>query len=848
MAISKAPHRDLAGAKALAAGFQNTLIRQMGKKADCEKYVADGIWPDAWGEPKPIVRKAAPVSTDPDDEQQESLFPDAGSSPKPATEPETDVPEVVVVQAMPEAIQETAPEHVVPVIADPLNDSIAEAISLGNICIMPPKQDGSKRPYSGQWTEYQNRKPTTTELESWYNSGLTGFGIICGAVSGNLETLDFDQRDIYPPFRQSCIDAGLGSLVERMEAGYMEHTPNGLHWLYRGSDISGNVKLAARPKEPGEKKSEGDKVQVLIETRGEGGFIITAPTSGTVHPSGKPYTLISGSLSAIPTITPEERRELHTIAKTFHVDDPQKVEVEYQRMSATGTGRPGDDYNARTHWSEVLTDWTLVFKRGEVSYLRRPGKTEGISGTVGWQGKDQFFCFSSSTEFEQQKPYDKFGVYALIHHGGDIPAATRALGKLGYGDQERTPPPKAPQASPVYEPIPPAAGEPYEPPKPLFMSFSDMMSETIRIKKLIGKLIQRGCTCQLFGPSGDGKTFVALGMSLAVSTGGIWNGYQCEKGLVIYFNGEGREGFKLRCRAWQKHHGITGQVDFHSSRSAIEFDAAGLRQVVIEVRALEQQTGQKVALIVIDTLARHLIGDENSTQNMSEFIKQVDGLRDTFPDSTALIVHHTGNNAEATGRSRGSSALKAAVDVEIQCMKYELTFTKMKDSSPPPPVGFKFKVVDLGFDEDGEPIDSCILEYGEMSPKNRKAATVKTTAAERTLLSIISGTPGITIEAVRAESYRRSLSILPDTKMNTLHTGFRRAVEGLTDKNLVYIEGASIFSGQWTNSGQNAPCPPHSTGQDRTPPLKGVTVVHYAEGQEPGFYDDELQFTDADLL
>lgn len=59
--------------------------------------------------------------------------------------------------------------------------------------------------------------------------------------------------------------------------------------------------------------------ETLIETRGECGFAICAPTYGTVNPDGE-YKLKSGGLSSIPEITPSDRKKLFTIARTFHVD------------------------------------------------------------------------------------------------------------------------------------------------------------------------------------------------------------------------------------------------------------------------------------------------------------------------------------------------------------------------------------------------------------------------------------------------------------------------------------------------------------------------------------------------
>jgi hypothetical protein len=60
-----------------------------------------------------------------------------------------------------------------------------------------------------------------------------------------------------------------------------------------------------------------DKVKTLIETRGQGGFIILAPSHGPIHPSGQPYVLLQDGFETIATITPEERRSLFELARTF---------------------------------------------------------------------------------------------------------------------------------------------------------------------------------------------------------------------------------------------------------------------------------------------------------------------------------------------------------------------------------------------------------------------------------------------------------------------------------------------------------------------------------------------------
>lgn len=319
------------------------------------------------------------------------------------------------------------------------------------------------------------------------------------------------------------------------------------------------------------------------------------------------------------------------------------------------------------------------------------------------------------------------------------------------------------------------------------------MAQKEKIRRLIGRLIERGCTGQVFGPSGDGKTFVVLDMALAITAGLEWNGHKCEQGLVLFFAGEGHGGLRRRVKAWSKSHGDPDSSNFHISRHAITFDADSVTRASQEIAALEVATGQKVALIVIDTLARHLSGDENSTRDMSEFIRQVDGLRDNFPDSTAIIVHHTGNDAEKSGRSRGSSALKAACDFEIQCMQGLLTFTKLKDGEPPPPIEFKLMPEEVGTDEEtGEAITSCYVTYGERSVKNRQGGK-SLTIPEKTLRSMVEATPGILIGELRSNYYDHVRRINPESKASALQNAFLRAYGKLTDKQIIRDDGNAIF-------------------------------------------------------
>jgi hypothetical protein len=262
--------------------------------------------------------------------------------------------------------------------------------------------------------------------------------------------------------------------VGRIEAGYCETTPGGgVHWLYRSTEVAGNTRLACRPKRREEMAHRHDKVQVLIETRGEGGYAILAPSNGRVHPTGGAYRLVSGGVTTIAHISAEERQALWDLARTF---DQTATEREMRTSSgdgeAAGSGRPGDAFNRRATWAEVLEPhgWQEVYRRGDVGYWRRPGKDRGVSATTNHTGRDTLLAFSTSTPFETvPASYSKFSVYATLNHGGDFRAAAQALGRQGYrGDTSRRAGPVSSTDPPVNTAAP-SVGLPAVPPFPVAM-------------------------------------------------------------------------------------------------------------------------------------------------------------------------------------------------------------------------------------------------------------------------------------------------------------------------------------------------------------------------------------------
>jgi hypothetical protein len=168
-----------------------------------------------------------------------------------------------------------------------------------NLATLPTKADKSPD-VKGTW------KGGITDFSQYI--GTNGVGIICGASSFGVECIDFDNH--FGDAKEI-----LSSFIEQVRDIYMayklpiESTLNGgFHLIYRCDTVEGNQKLAQRPKYCD--KIRGFKPDVLIETRGEGGFFVAAPTPG--------YRVVRNSLLEIPTISKKESSELLNVARSFN--------------------------------------------------------------------------------------------------------------------------------------------------------------------------------------------------------------------------------------------------------------------------------------------------------------------------------------------------------------------------------------------------------------------------------------------------------------------------------------------------------------------------------------------------
>lgn len=127
--------------------------------------------------------------------------------------------------------------------------------------------------------------------------------------------------------------------------------------------------------------------------------------------------------------------------------------------------------------------------------------------------------------------------------------------------------------------------------------------------------------------------------------------------------------------------------------------------------AAARAAGYTGGVLVIDTLNRAAPGaDENDAAAMGAIIAGLKALQ-TELGGLVLAVHHTGK--DATKGLRGHSSLHAALDAALEVTRTEdmreWRTAKAKDGSDDQGHPFRLEVVELGTDEDGEPITSCAI-------------------------------------------------------------------------------------------------------------------------------------------
>jgi len=279
----------------------------------------------------------------------------------------------------------------------------------------------------------------------------------------------------------------------------------------------------------------------------------------------------------------------------------------------------------------------------------------------------------------------------------------------------------------------------------------------LNINWLIKGFIPRTGICGVYGDSFTGKSFIGLDIAFSIATGANYCGLTVKApGDVLYVAGEDDRGISMRAHAYRQYHGIDKAAPLYMLPSPEDMsNPKNVEAFVDEINSCELSP----RLIILDTLATCFGGgDENSTGDMNKFFDGLRMLRDRL-ECCVMFVHHTGHKDK--NRARGSSVLYAALDAEYIVKKQpksefiSVECTKLKNNSTGKLFNelFHIESVELGFDEDGDPVSYGVaINDGESEMTDFKDCTdqIKITGRNQKLaLVIVDEELSVTAEELR---------------------------------------------------------------------------------------------------
>jgi hypothetical protein len=201
----------------------------------------------------------------------------------------------------------------------------------------------------------------------------------------------------------------------------------------------------------------------------------------------------------------------------------------------------------------------------------------------------------------------------------------------------------------------------------------------------------------VWGPAKCGKSFWTMTAELHVAIGRDYRGHRVQQGEILYIALEGQAGFGNRCEALRQRYLEPGQ----------HVPTFGLCMAPLD---LIQQQSSSPACVVIDTFNRSLAGSESKDEDIAAYIRAAKTIENTF-NCLVVIVHHCGYDES---RMRGHSSLIGSADVVISVKKDAAsnviaTVEFAKDMPEGASFASRLEVVEIGTDQDGDPITTCVI-------------------------------------------------------------------------------------------------------------------------------------------
>ena len=280
----------------------------------------------------------------------------------------------------------------------------------------------------------QNKQPT---VETWkvdniiprkYFKGAYGIALAMGG-SKKLTAIDFDLKyDLTDTLFQRYKDQVNKDLLLKMRVH--STTTKGFHFLFSCDVVESNKVLAARHTTAEEhlatftkqmslgkslvescRTTVNDTKRVLIETRGEGGYVCIPPTPN--------YTHVYGNINKIKY---SEYEELFTAAYELN-------EVFVSADKGYGSTDTADNYNKSNRGLDLLLKygWAVVREGDKNVRLKRPGDSSSKDSAIWDKETNIFWVFSTSSCFTPNTAYRPFDILTQLEYNGNYRKALKEI-------------------------------------------------------------------------------------------------------------------------------------------------------------------------------------------------------------------------------------------------------------------------------------------------------------------------------------------------------------------------------------------------------------------------------------
>ena len=522
----------------------------------------------------------------------------------------------------------------------------------------------------------------------------------------------------------------------KVESDVMAYTPGGgMHFVF-AAQLVGNL--------PG---TLGKGIDLKAD-----GYICVEPT---IHPSGRAYAWEASSdpmEGCMPSALPGWIRDLSRAPLALSPSVASSVPpMPAERRASLIQALGHVDADSRESWLSV----------GMAIHNELP-TAEGFDLWSQWS--------QSSAKFDAK---DQLHVWRSFKPRGLAGVGVNSIFKMAQLSGWRNAPQSLPQAQEAPQGLP-------------ILNISQLEEAHKNVSWSVKGVIPAESVGVIFGASQTFKSFLAIDYALHVAHGMRWLGKKTKKAAVLFIAAEGGAGVWRRVKAWHRARGLDWSgIEFYVLPVAVM-----LNKRASDVVQSAQALGLSPGVVIVDTMSQTMDGEENSSNEVASYLRELgNGFRALWR-CVVLIVHHSGHSA--TERPRGSSAIIANVDFMFGVFRDEkefiatMTCEKQKDGERFDPMQFQLTNVTLGHDEDGEAINSLSAslldsEAALMAAKLTEAAAGRA-GRDAQLLDCV--TNGMSERALRLRFY----SVLPpDMEAHAKKVAFYRARDQLIQQRRIDI-------------------------------------------------------------